>query len=355
MKLKPADRVLLLLSGTSVLTFFLLWIEPQLFHHDYWAERRLLCTLPLVFTACPLWLRWWSSPLQPQRTLASIGTGLALLLVCDFALQFNVKSYFGWEIDAGTRQVASIIAERHSKEKGGPVRVGVSSVMNESLNFYRLVRHMDWMAEVPRESAECYCDYYYVPSSELDHLKRFGVEEIYRNEVAGTVLAQPGDAARKRRAALKEVGFPNIPAGSVDLTLRESWAAAGHPGVRTHMLRDIMDGRETDSQFWTFEHPAFLFDVNNRTRLRFQLHLRLPAATYKIVGPVRLTVWVNTHQLGDELYTLPEDHTFDHAVPAEWLRPDGLTVVETKLDKYFIAPDDGQKLGYLFVAGGFVN
>jgi hypothetical protein len=31
-----------------------------------------------------------------------------------------------------------------------------------------------------------------------------------------------------------------------------------------------------------------------------------------------------------------------------------VTLVETALDKYYISPDDGQKLGYLFMDGGFV-
>ena len=354
-KLKLADRLLLLLSITVLLTFLLLWIEPQIFQHDYWADRRLLFTLPVIFTTCPLWLRWMFEQGKPQRAFAFAGTVLALLLVCNFVFEFNVRSYLGWEFDAGAKKVATMIRDRHSREPENPVRVGVSDVLNESLNFYRLVYGLDWMANVTRDSPECYFDYYYVAAVELDRLKRFGLEELYRDQVASTVLAEPGHAVRQRLAALRDEGFSATPPCNVDLTLRESWVAAGRPGSRGHMLRDVMEGRDSDAQLWTYERPAFLFDVNDRARSRFRLNLRLPIRTYEKTGPTQLTVWINGHRVGEERYNSPEDHTFDRPVPPEWLRADGVTVVETALDKYYVAPDDGQKMGYLFVSGGFVN
>ena len=67
-----------------------------------------------------------------------------------------------------------------------------------------------------------------------------------------------------------------------------------------------------------------------------------------------MTVRINGRELGRRVYNSPEDHTFEQAVPPEMLRADGVTLVETALDKYYIAPADGKKLGYLFVRGGFV-
>jgi hypothetical protein len=354
-ELKPPDRFLLLLSITLLLTFFLLWIEPQIFHHDYWSERRLLFTLPLVFTACTLWLRWLFEQGKLHRAVAYTGMTLVLFLVCNFVLEFNVESYYGWQFDAAAKKVALMIRERHSREPKRPVKVGVSTLMSESLNFYRLVLPMDWMAEVTRDSPECYFDYYYVESWDFEGLKRFGLQELYRDPVAGTVLAEPGAAMRQRLVALHEAGFSGLPPCRADLTSHESWVAAGEPGAAGHMLRDVMEGREKDHQLWTYERPAMLFDVSDRTRPRFRLNLRLPIATFQKAGPTRLTVWINGRRLGEELYRSAEDHTFEQPVPPEWIRADGLTLVETTLDKYYIAPDDQRKLGYLFVSGGFVN
>jgi hypothetical protein len=77
--------------------------------------------------------------------------------------------------------------------------------------------------------------------------------------------------------------------------------------------------------------------------------------TYSHTGPVRLTVWINGRRLAEQLYSAPEFQSFERPVPPQWLGEDGLALVETTLDKYFIAPEDKQKLGYLFVSGGFVN
>jgi hypothetical protein len=67
-----------------------------------------------------------------------------------------------------------------------------------------------------------------------------------------------------------------------------------------------------------------------------------------------MTVRINGKELGQRAYNSPEDQTFEQAVPPEMLRADGVALVETALDKYYIAPADGQKLGYLFVRGGFI-
>ena len=67
-----------------------------------------------------------------------------------------------------------------------------------------------------------------------------------------------------------------------------------------------------------------------------------------------MTVLINGKELGRRVYDSPQAHTFEQAVPPEMLRADGVTLVETVLDKYYIAPADQAKLGYLFVRGGFI-
>ena len=68
-----------------------------------------------------------------------------------------------------------------------------------------------------------------------------------------------------------------------------------------------------------------------------------------MTGPVRLSVRINGRMIGEQLYTSPEIQTFSARIPAGALRTDGIALVETSLDKYYKAPDDAQKMGYLFV------
>jgi hypothetical protein len=67
-----------------------------------------------------------------------------------------------------------------------------------------------------------------------------------------------------------------------------------------------------------------------------------------------MTVRINGKELGRRFYNSPRAQTFEQAVPPEMLRADGVALVETVLDKYYVAPADKAKLGYLFVRGGFL-
>ena len=75
--------------------------------------------------------------------------------------------------------------------------------------------------------------------------------------------------------------------------------------------------------------------------------------SFRQLLPLQLTVRVNGKEIGRRRYDTPGSQTFEQTVPPELLRDDGVALVETELDEYYVAPLDGQKLGYLFERGGF--
>jgi hypothetical protein len=349
------DRQLLVFGTALLVTFLLLRIEPAVLHHPFFGQRRLLFTLPVIFLACPLWLVWLATLGSWGRAASRAGAVVLALLCAHMATQFTPRWFFGWDFDAGTKAIANLLRHTRPASRTEPVRVGATSYLSHSLNFYRSVYRMDWIAPVTLNGPACLYDYYVVLENELAGLGRGEPRVLYRDDVAHTVLAESGPGFRARLATLRQLGFSRRLSCEADLTRREAWAAAGSPGVNGHILAGVMEEPETSHQRWTFERPAFLFDVSDRTNLKLRLHIRLPDLTFKTTGPVRLTVWINGRRLGEESYQSPEDHIFEKPVPPDWIRADGMTLVETTLDKYYVAPGDGQKLGYLFVRGGFVN
>ena len=355
-RLDETDRRLLVVAPAVLAAFALLRIEPVVLNHAFFGERRLLFTAPLLLLAGPLFVFWVGRQWTRAGLVAGwIGTVVLSLLALHFASMFKRDSFWGWEYDAGSKTIAGILRERKPASPRPPVRVGASWFFDGSLNYYRTVYGMDWMAPVTRASPACFYDYYAVEESELPGLSRFAPRVLYRSQTAGTVLAELDPAIRSRLAGLARAGFSSQPACEVDLTRHEPFAAAGRTGANGHFLRDVMGGPDTDAQRWTFERPAFLFDVSNRSNLKFRLDFRLPVATYRHTGPVRLTVWINGRRLAEQLYSTPEDQSFERPVLPQWLGEDGLAIVETTVDKYYIAAEDKQKLGYLFLSGGFVN
>ena len=347
------DTVVLLFSLAVPLTFLLLWIEPQIYHHGFFAGRRLLVTCPLIFLAAPVWLNWLASGTKPERILAVAGSVLLGFSALVFVLEWNVSSYQGWEQDAGSKTAMKFLRLKRPAEATATARLGADMYLDEGLNFYRELNQLDWLKPVTRDSPECSYDFYYVREETFETVKRFGLTELHRDPIARTVLAEPSAEARKRETALRQLGFDSTPACTADFMANFCLVENSIPGSERAMLRDFMSG-PAGRWRWTFERPALLMSAPKRPNTKFSMDFVIHSATFKDTGPIRLSVIINGQKIGEKLYTSAENQTFTAAVPDSALRDDGIALVETRLDKYYQAPDDAQKLGYLFVRAGFL-
>jgi hypothetical protein len=353
-RLNEMERQLLVFAVAVLLVFLLLRVEPALFHHPFFHNRRLLFTLPMLFLAFPLWLRWLVSLGKPGRIAGGAGAVCLALLAVHFALEFTPRFFAGWEFDAGTRNAARILRGRRPSAAGETAQVASGPLLSHSVEFYQRLHHMDWLS-VDMGAPPCLSDFYLVLERDLPLLRPCGPKELYRDPVAHTVLAEMAPEGRARMTVLRSLGFTGPVLRQFNPVCREPWAAVGRSGGSAHFLTEVMERPDEDPQRWTFVRPAFVFDVANRVNLRFRVEFRLPAITFQQTGPIRMTVWINGRALGSRSYTSPEDNSFEQAVPPEWIRGDGLTLVETTLDKYYVSEQDHQRLGYLFLRGGFVN
>ena len=249
----------------------------------------------------------------------------------------------------------SLIRQRHSAEPGRPVTLAAAGFSRASYEFYRRLYEMDWIDQVPDEDTGCLADYYYLSDASFGRLSgAFGLRAIYRDKVARAVLAVPGVAAQRQLAVARSLGISTPPRCDAGIFANDGWAEAQSVASIRHYLRDIQQGADPARWRWTFEKPAFLFYAPARAGVRFKMDFVIAGQTFKQTGPLTMTVRINGTELGRRVYRAPEDQTFEEAVPPEMLRADGVALVETTLDKYYIAPADGQRLGYLFVRGGFV-
>lgn len=352
--LDATERLLLLFSMALLLTFWFLRTEPRLKHHGYFALRRLLFTLPLIFIACPLLLKWLWNQGQRWRLLALAAMAPLAFLLVNFVLEFNLSSYYGWEFDAGAKRIMNALTARHLAEPQRRISMRSNWMLIESLNFYRSMNAATWMPELTRETPDCSADYYYLLDFELDGLSRFGLQELYHDRPAGTMLAAPGPEARQRLAALRADGFKDPLPCNADVMVNDSWIEIGRPSAERHLLRDFQEPSNPNVARWTYQRPALLFYVPKRDNVRFKMDFVYHSRVFQATGPYHLTLWVNGQKIGGQAYDSSERHSFEQAVPAGLLRNDGITLVETTLDNYYLVPDDKQKLGYLFVRGGFL-
>jgi hypothetical protein len=350
-----AGRLSLLFAPAAVLALAILWAEPRIAHHHNYARPEFLFALLPVFIAAPLPLGRFMAGARPHTAFASAGAAVLCLLLLRFALQFNLYSYYGRESEAGARRVVNLIRQRRSAEPRRRVTLAADGFSHASLDFYGRLYEINWLDKVPEENTRCPANYYYVSDAHFDRLAGvLSLGVIYRDKGVRAVLAEPRGEARRQLDVLHSLGFSTPPGCDAGGFVEDAWAETSRVGAARHFLRDIEQGAEPNRWRWTAEKPAFLFYAPARAGVRFKMDFVIHSQTFKQTGPFQMTVRINGRELGRRVYNSPEDHTFEQAVPPEMLRADGVTLVETVLDKYYIAEADHQKLGYLFERGGFI-
>ena len=131
------------------------------------------------------------------------------------------------------------------------------------------------------------------------------------------------------------------------------WVELHGPVREKHLLHDINSPSAGEEWVWAFERPAFVFSVPKRPGVTFRMELEIADTTLRTTGPVQITFWLNGKQLAKRTYDAPRKYVVEQQVPPELLREDGVAILETTQDKYYISTGDKQKLSYLFHAGGF--
>jgi hypothetical protein len=219
-----------------------------------------------------------------------------------------------------------------------PVHLGVSWVFAESMDFYRRARRLDRLAPVTRATPECFYQFYYVLTQDFPPLRELGARELFRN--AWGVLAAAGNADK----------LPCLP----DMAEIGPSVEIHGQSQEKHLLHDIVSPAAGEEWVWTYERPALVFSVSKRPGVKFRMELEIANATLRETGPVQITFWLNGRPLAKRLYDSPGKYVMEQEVPQELLRNDGVAIIETTQDKYYVAKGDGRRLSYLFHAAGFL-
>ena len=132
----------------------------------------------------------------------------------------------------------------------------------------------------------------------------------------------------------------------VNNTSDGDWAA--------HVVQDIPDSAPGPWK-WTGQKPTVKVTVRTNQGLRYLIDFTLPEVTFKSTGPVTITFLVNDHALESVRYTASGEYHYEKAVPAQWVEPLKDTLLAASIDKVWIAPADGAKLGFILTRIGLTQ
>jgi hypothetical protein len=180
----------LLLGGGSLLVSLIFLV---VLHHVagrlYPYMRTGLYLVPLfLMTTMALW------SLTRRHRVAAIVTGLPLgalaaLCLTHFLANFQWTHYGEWRFDQSTKKIVQLIRAREGPSPRGKVRVGITWLLEPSVNFYRKRYRLDWMREATREGAGGDFDYYLLLPEDAPLVAKLGLSVIHSDDASGAILA----------------------------------------------------------------------------------------------------------------------------------------------------------------------
>lgn len=126
------------------------------------------------------------------------------------------------------------------------------------------------------------------------------------------------------------------------------------PSADLHIVRDVSDTVEGGSWRWTYERPELRFWLDSTANLKLAVDFQCSGLTLEKTGPVTISFYVNNRLLGSTRCAEAGGYHFEKAVPPSWVNTTAPVSVAAQADKFWIAPSDGKKLGFILIKAGFI-
>jgi hypothetical protein len=158
--------VMLVATSTGVL---LACVTATLIEHELWGlrfllDRTALFMIPLfwisaVGTLDCLW------ELGGRRHLERAAVALAMGALLVGALTLNLRGTIMWDYDADTKDMVMALAAAQRVPKDGRLQLGVSPLLEPTVNYYRALMAFHWLVPVDRQGLSHPYDYFlYIPA-----------------------------------------------------------------------------------------------------------------------------------------------------------------------------------------------
>jgi hypothetical protein len=103
---------------------------------------------------------------------------------------------------------------------------------------------------------------------------------------------------------------------------------------------------------WVEQRPTLKLLMRSNDNLTYTIDFTIPATTFEQTGPVTLSFFVNDHLLDTVRCPAPGDRHFEKRVPDGWVEPNKEATVAAEIDKVYVSPKDGSRLGFILTRVG---
>ena len=117
----------------------------------------------------------------------------SFILIVHFISCFNFTHFFDWKYDASTKDMIRIVMKMNKGKKleKDSVQMGITWNFEPSINYYREKNKLTWMKPVNRNGPDGKYDYYYLPETDRETLKKHKLRVIKKFNISRSYLAIP--------------------------------------------------------------------------------------------------------------------------------------------------------------------
>ncbi len=119
------------------------------------------------------------------------------------------------------------------------------------------------------------------------------------------------------------------------------------PAADAGIVQEIVQQQSASAWRWTNQHPRVKVWVHGAEGWNLHVKFTLPGVTLKQTGPITIRFGVNDHILATQVFGKEQQYEFVKAVPPEMLNPEQPNFIALDLDRVYVSPNDGVKLGIL--------
>jgi hypothetical protein len=139
-----------------------------------------------------------------------------------------------------------------------------------------------------------------------------------------------------------------------DESVLRSFVRMSDPEAPRHFLGGISSSLEAGSWRWTRKRPELKLFVRPGSVGRLRVEFAVAEDTFRETGPVRVAFFVNGSRAGEQRCPRPGQYAYEQPLPTGLLRPGALNTLAFEVDKAWISPADGEALGLILLAAGFL-
>jgi len=123
------------------------------------------------------------------------------------------------------------------------------------------------------------------------------------------------------------------------------------PDARAHLVSGISE-KLSENWRWAGQRATVWVVPGPARNPKFIVDFTLPEVTMKDTGPVTMSFFVNDQVVERIRYDAPGEKHFEKPIPPDWPTPGKQITVSAEIDKMWVAPADGAKLGFILTRMG---